>query len=110
MLTFHNYISLISGLIFILYSIVIILFPPGFGNSFYGVHTKWTMKNKVTWNYGQKLFAVSLIIIGLIFSIAGASKIDSDIPPYAMFVLLVILWSLSKFIVHKLLAKKYSAL
>lgn len=110
MLTFHNYISFISGLIFILYSIAIILFPPKFGNIFYGFRTKWTMKNKVTWYDGQKLFAVSLIITGLIFSILGGLKIDDNIPPYAMFALLIILWTLSKFIVHKILAKKHAAL
>jgi hypothetical protein len=67
------------------------------------------MKNKVTWDHGQKLFAVSLIITGLIFSILGGLKIDDNIPPYAMVALLIILWTLSKFIVHKILAKKYTA-
>jgi hypothetical protein len=111
MLTFHNYISFISGLVFILYSIAVILFPPKFDNIFfYGFSTKWTTKTETTWHEGQKLFAVSLIITGLIFSILGGLKIDDNIPPYGMYALLIILWTLSKFVVHKILAKKYAEL
>jgi uncharacterized membrane protein len=110
MLTFHNYISFIGGLIFILYSIAIILFPPKFGSIFYGIRTKWTMRNKVTWHHGQKLFAVSVFMIGLIFSILGGLKIDDGISGYGMFALLITLWALSKFIVHKVLIQKYPPL
>ena len=110
MMTFHNYISLVMGLAFILYSTAILLFPPAYGNLFYGFPTKWTLKSKETWYTGQKLFAVSTIILGLIFSILGGFKIDDNIPPYHMVLLLFTLWAVSKFFVHKILAKKYPSL
>lgn len=68
------------------------------------------MKNKAAWYHGQKLFAVSIFIIGPIFSILGGLKIDDRISSYGMFALLIALWALSKFIVHKVLTKKYPVL
>ncbi|MBA2248905.1 MAG: SdpI family protein [Chitinophagaceae bacterium] len=85
------------------------IFPPKFGNIWFGICTFWTMKNTGLWKYGQKLFAVSLFIIGLIFSILGGLKIDNAISPFTMFALLIVLWTISKFIVHKILARKFSS-
>ena len=109
MLTFHNYISFTFGLFLIACSISFILFPPKFGNTFYGIRTKWTMKNKAVWDNGHRLFAVPVFFMGVIFSFLGGLKIDDNIPGFAMFGIILILWALSKFIVHKLLAKKYFA-
>ncbi len=60
------------------------------------------------WADGQKLFAVSGICIGFIFSILWIFKIHNELPNIAMFGILVVLWTISKYVVHKLLLKKYS--
>ena len=110
MFTFHNYDSIFSGLLLILSAITILLFPPKFGNFFYGICTKLTMKNKASWYAGQKFFAVAIFITGIIFLVLGGLKIDDNIPPFAMFAILFICWFLSKIIVHKILAGKFAAL
>jgi uncharacterized membrane protein len=109
MFTFHNYVSIFSGLLLILSAITILLFPPKFGNFFYGICTKLTMKNKASWYAGQKFFAVAIFITGIIFLVLGGLKIDDNIPQFAMFAILFICWFLSKIIVHKILAGKFAA-
>ncbi len=104
----HEYITLSIGLTLIIYSIVILAFPPKFGNQFYGVRTNFTLKDPTIWADGQKFFAVSILAIGFIFSILGCFKIPDKIPNIAMFLLLITLWGLSRFIVHKILSKKFS--
>ncbi len=105
---FHQHIDILVGTFLILCSLCIFIFPPKFGNEFYGVTTKWTLKNKTVWAEGQKLFAISIIIIGLIFFAIGNLKIREDIPSFSMVILFIGLWSLSKLIVHKILKIKYS--
>jgi uncharacterized membrane protein len=102
-------IDLLGGLFLIFFAILILVFPPKFGNIFYGVTTKWTLKNETIWATGQKLFAISMIIIGLLFFAIGNFKQDEDIPSFSMVILLIGLWGLSKYIVHKILEKKYPA-
>ena len=101
---FYQNIDILIGLTLILYAIITFVFPPKFGNVFYGVTTKLTLKNETIWAAGQKLFAISIFIIGLVFLLIGALKLRTDIPS---FLLLIVLWGLSKYFVHKILEKKY---
>lgn len=65
------------------------------------------LKNETIWAAGQKLFAISILIIGLVFLVIGILKLRTDIPSFAMVLLLIVLWSLSKYFVHKILERKY---
>ena len=104
---FHQNIDLLIGLFLLLISICTLFFPPKFGNVFYGVTTKWTLKNETVWATGQKLFAISILIIGLVFLLIGTLKLRADFPSFLMVLLLIGLWSLSKYFVHKILERKY---
>ena len=106
---FDKNIDVIGGLFLILFAILILAFPPKFGNVYYGVTTKWTLKNETIWATGQRLFAISIIIIGLLFFVIGNLKLHEDIPSSLMVILLIGLWGLSKYIVHNILEKKYPA-
>ena len=83
------------------------IFPPKFGNTFYGIITKWTVKNQTVWAAAQKLFAIPIIIIGLIFFVISNFNIREHLPSFSMVLLLIGLWNLSKYIVHKILERKY---
>ena len=107
MTNFHEYIDIYVGLFLILCSLSIFIFPPKFGNDFYGITTKRTLQSKTAWATGQKLFAVSIIAIGAIYIILGNLKLREEIPDFVKFVLLIGLWNLSKYIVDKTLKKKY---
>ena len=107
MTNFHENIDLYVGLLLILCSVAIFVFPPKFGNVFYGITTKWTMKNGSVWAAGQRLFAISISLMGIIFMIIGSLKIREQIPAFIMVLLLIGLWNSSKYIVHKALAKRY---
>ena len=107
---FHQNIDILVGVFLLLISICTFVFPPKFGNAFYGVTTKWTIKNETIWVAGQKLFAISILIIGLVFLLIGIFKLRTDIPSFLMILLLIRLWSLSKYFVHKILERKYSAI
>ena len=106
----HQNIDILIGVLFLLISMSIFLFPPKFGNTFYGISTKWTLKNETIWTYGQKLFAISILIISFVFIIIGILQLRENIPSYLMVFLLIGLWTLSKFIVHKILERKYPLL
>ena len=107
MYTFHNYVSIFSGLLLIISAAAILLFPPKFGNFFYGIRTSHTMKNTASWYAGQKIFAFAIFITGIIFFLLGILKIDDNIPPVAMLGLLFTMWFISKFIVHKILVARF---
>jgi len=107
MINFHEYVDIYVGLILILCSLCIFIFPPKFGNDFYGIITKRTLLNETVWVTGQKLFAVSIIAIGAIYIILGNLKLRDVIPDFVKFILLIGLWNLSKYIVDKVLEKKY---
>jgi uncharacterized membrane protein len=104
---FHQNIDILIGLFLCLISIGTLVFPPKFGNVFYGISTKWTTKNESIWVAGQKLFAISILIIGLVFLLIGVLNLRTDIPSFVMVLLLMVLWSLSKFFVDKILERKY---
>src|SRR5258706_9429059 len=104
---FDKNIDIIGGLFLILFAILMLVFPPKFGNVYYGVTTKWTLKNENIWATGQTLFAISIAAIGLLFFAIGNFKLHETIPSFSMLILLIGLWGLSKYIVHKILEKKY---
>ena len=107
MIYFQQNIDILIGIFLIIFSICTFIFPPRFGNIFYGITTKWTLKNETIWAAGQKLFAISIIIIGLIFFVVGNFKLREGVPSFSMVLLLIGLWSLSKYFVHKILERKY---
>lgn len=110
MLNLHDNIDRLLGLFLIVCACAVIIFPPEFGNVFYGFNTKWTMKNKAIWAEGQKLFARFIFGIGVCFSVIGSLKIREQIPSFVMVLLLVGLWNLSKYFVHNILSQKYPEL
>jgi len=107
MTIFNQNTETLIGLFLILTSILTYLFPPKFGNVFYGVSTKLTVKNETVWAAGQKLFALSTFIIGLVFLLIGILNLLKDIPPFSMVLLLILLWNSSKYFIHKKLEKKF---
>ena len=110
MTNFHEYIDIYVGLFLILCSLCIFIFPPRFGDDFYGITTKRTIQNKTVWAAGQKLFAVSGIVIGVIYIVMGNLKLGDEIPDFVKVILLFGLWNLSKYIVDKTLDKNYPTL
>jgi uncharacterized membrane protein len=100
-------IEIITGIFLMLSATFTSIFPPKFGNIYYGVTTRWTLKNETVWAYGQKLFAISMSVIGLIFFIVGELKLRETILPFSTVLLLIGLWALSKYFVHKILERKY---
>ena len=100
-------IEIFIGMTLILIAACMFIFPPGFGNVFYGASTKWTLKNETVWAAGQKLFAISIIIIGIILFVIGQLKLRQAIPSFSTVLLLIGLWLLSKYFVHKILERKY---
>lgn len=95
------------GLFLVLTSIIINIFPPKFGNPFYGITTKMTVKNETVWATGQKLFAASTFLMGVVFLLIGLFNLFNDFPPFSIILLLVALWNLSKYFIHKILESKY---
>ena len=95
------------GLGLLLYAILIIIFPPKFGNDRFGIFTKMTMRTKEIWLHGQRLLAYSLLIIGLIFLIISLIEIENKHQYFFSILLLFTYWKLTKYIIDKILLKKY---
>ena len=104
---FQQNIDIIVGLLLVLAGIFTFIFPPKFGNFFYAAAAKWALKNETVWGAAQKLFAISTIIIGLVFLVIGIFNLREKTPSFSMVLLLIALWSLSKYFVYKILEKKY---
>ena len=100
-------IEIIIGIFLMLIATCNFIFPPKFGNVYYGVSTKWTLKNEIVWAAGQKLFAISMNIMGLIFFIVGELRQLDVTLPFSAVLLLIGLWTLTKYFVHKILERKY---
>ncbi len=103
---FQENIYIYIGLVFILYSIAVFIFPPKFGSVFYGITTKWTIKNEAVWALGQKLFAVSFFVIGIVMGAIGNSKLLEEMG-FTNIILFIALTKLSKYFVHRILSNKY---
>ena len=100
-------IEIVIGIFLMLSATCNFIFPPKYGNVYIGVTTKWTLKNETVWAAGQKLFATSMSIMGLIFFIVGELRLRETILPFSTILLLIGLWTLSKYVVHKILERKY---
>lgn len=105
---FHQNIDTLIGIFLLIISLSLFVFPPKFGNTFYGVTTHWTRKNETIWATGQKLFAISIFLMGSVFLIIGMLKLRADIPSFTMVFLLIVLWVMSKYLVDKILERKYA--
>ncbi len=95
------------GLALIIYGIVIVLFPPKYGDDIFGIYTKITMRTKSIWLRGQKLLAYALISMGLIYVIIGSLKDRYQIRYTFGVISLIVFWKLTKYLINKFLAKKY---
>ena len=103
MAIFENFYTII-GLFLILVGFTMIFFPPRFGSFLYGVRTKVTVKNKIIWANGQRLFAYSYLLIGLIVPLLGVLKLEWGIKPFLLF---ICLWKLAEYFIHKFLLNKF---
>ena len=66
--------SFISGIVFIIASVITLTYPPKKINWYYGYRTDLSMKNQNSWDFAQKYSSVQLIIAGcviMIFSCIG---------------------------------------
>jgi uncharacterized membrane protein len=95
------------GLVLFLYGLVTLIFPPKFGNDMFGICTKMTMLNKEIWKHGQKLLAYTLMSFGLINAIIGLIRNKYQVDYWIGVLLLIAFWQLTKFIINKILTKKY---
>jgi uncharacterized membrane protein len=98
----------ISGAAVMTFAILAAIFPPKFGSYFWEGRTKWTMKNELIWQHGQKLFSIANFIIGLIFLLIGFLVIPTKMQYGLLVILTIALWSLAKRVVDYFLSKKYS--
>jgi len=108
MITILNTYNFI-GLFLILFSLVMTIFPPSFGNQFYGVCTQLTLKNKTIWAFSQKLYSYAHFILGIIFIVFGIVIIyfKLQFPAPLPFFLFIFLYQILKQIVNKILKSKH---
>lgn len=106
-MTIFKSFPFVVGLFLIAYSLLVLLFPPKFLNFWYGIHTKMTKKNSVIWSAGQKLFAYAIFGIGLVSIVLSILHFKSEDSPSPI-IWIIGLWALSRFIVDKILEKKFS--
>jgi uncharacterized membrane protein len=59
--------SFVIGLAFVLIGAVLMKYPPNHINSNLGYRTPYAMKNKETWNDGNRFFGKTLCIGGIIY-------------------------------------------
>lgn len=55
----------LSGLVFIIASLILYKFPPKKINNFYGYRTTSSMKSQIKWDFSQKYSAVKMLQTGL---------------------------------------------
>ena len=89
---FQQNCNSLIGIFLVITGICTFIFPPKYGNPFYGIITKWTLKNETVWAAAQKLFAISIIIIGLIFFVISNFNIRENLPSFSMVLLPIPLW------------------
>ena len=96
------------GIALLLYGILIILFPPKYGDDMFGILTKMTMRNKDAWVHGQKLFAYALMAMALIFIILSILKNLYNFDYLISLFIFFASWILTKYAINRILIKKYS--
>jgi uncharacterized membrane protein len=97
----------IVGILLIVYSIIVFIIPPKFMNGTFGIKTKMTSINEEIWYSGQRLLAISLIILGLIFGIMGLFKIQEKYMYIVLAILLIASWFRIKNVIDIILEKRY---
>ncbi|MCM0650166.1 SdpI family protein [Clostridium swellfunianum] len=60
--------SCIIGLLFALFGLVLMKYPPEHINNSLGYRTPFAMKNKETWNEGNRFFGKALLICSIVFT------------------------------------------
>lgn len=101
-----NYITLI-GIALAIYSLLLFLFPPKFGNIYLGFNTLKINSSEKVWFQGQRLMALALIFMAFFFILMGNLKSEFPIGNYFVFYF-ILLWKLSKFSIEKYLISKAS--
>ena len=74
-------IPLISGIVFLIVGIVLLKFPPGNINAFYGYRTPRSMKSKDSWDFAQRYSAQQLIMFGTVLALSSVVGLIYQ-PPY----------------------------
>jgi uncharacterized membrane protein len=97
----------IVGLAFIMYGILILLFPPKYGDDIFGIYTKITMRTKDIWLHGQKLFAYALITMGLVYFTFSILENSYQIKYTIGVISIMVFWKWTKYLINKFLANKY---
>jgi uncharacterized membrane protein len=72
-------IPFLTGLIFIVTSLILMRFPPKKINYFYGYRTASSMKNQQVWNFSQKYSAVKMLQMGLVLLVFSLFPVLLDI-------------------------------
>lgn len=67
-------LPLLTGSIFIIASIIIILFPPKKINLLYGYRTPSSMKNQANWDFAQKYAANKMMLTGFLLVVFSCCK------------------------------------
>ena len=100
-----NTFTLVSiGLI--LMGVIMLLFPPKFGNTLYGVSNKETNRNEEMWKLGQRLYAYAFLLMGAAFELLGIlmEKIYGKFQSLIGLIMLIGLWLIAKKVINKRLS------
>lgn len=92
----------------LLLGISMLLFPPKFGNSIFGISNQATTRDEESWKLGQRLYAYALLIMGVIIEIAGLILEISEAKYKSLISLglLIGLWLIAKIIINNRLGAK----
>ncbi len=97
----------VSGLAVIISGALYMIVPPKYNSSWYGIKTPITTKSEDAWKYGHKLFAIGFFILGAVLFLIGLTPLKKMLLKVMGALLIVVFWQLSRFIVHKMILKKY---
>lgn len=103
----HINLITVSGLAVILTGVLYMIIPPKYNSSWYGIKTPITTKSEEVWNYGHKLFAIGFFILGAVLIVMGLTPLKKMLLKVMGALLIVVFWQVSKYIVHKMILKKY---
>jgi len=93
-------ISIIS-IFFIVYALIIHVFPPKFKNGTFGLFTKMTSKNEKNWKQGQRYFALYCYLMGVLCGSISFINIHNDYKYFGLFFLLIFSYKVMKGLIDK---------
>lgn len=99
--------STFIGLAQIILGIILLLFPPKYGNVIFGLSMKSTLKSETHWKKGQQLGVIALIGIGCVYTFSGFA-IFSHLLKFrtaTLIISFICLWSLARTMINKKLEK-----